>query len=141
MEFYSRFNPAPKVTVKCEDISLTQQSFAADADINNIIRRYTQTGVLVDPFSTNGRTPQFGDFSVITDFHTAQTAVCHAREAFNELPSDVRKRFNNDPGQLLAFLADSANMDEAIKLGLVNPPEKASPADGGGDDGAVGSGS
>jgi len=34
------------------------------------------------------------------------------------LPSDVRKRFSNDPAELIDFLADKKNDEEAIKLGL-----------------------
>jgi len=38
------------------------------------------------------------------------------------LPSKIRDRFGNDPSQLLSFLADSSNKDEAISLGLVSAP-------------------
>ena len=39
------------------------------------------------------------------------------------LPADLRKRFSNDPGQLLSFLENEDNRAEAIKLGLVNAPQ------------------
>jgi len=39
------------------------------------------------------------------------------------LPADLRARFDNDPAQLIQFLENSDNKDEAIKLGLVNKPE------------------
>ena len=42
---------------------------------------------------------------------------------FDNLPSDVRNRFNNNPAQLLDFVADPENKEEAIELGLLPKPE------------------
>ena len=36
------------------------------------------------------------------------------------LPSDVRSRFGNNPAELLDFLNDNSNYDEAIRLGLIH---------------------
>lgn len=98
--------------------SLTQQSFAEDCDINEIVRRFGLTGEMPSDF----RSPVSGDFTGITDFHSAMNAVMNAQEAFMELPAEMRARFSNDPQQLLAFVGDEKNRDEAIKLGLVPPP-------------------
>ena len=52
--------------------------------------------------------------------------VNQARDLFMSLDAEVRKRFGNDPAQLLDFLADNKNYDEAKKLGLVDvkaPPK------------------
>jgi phage internal scaffolding protein len=38
------------------------------------------------------------------------------------LPAQIRSRFDNDPAKLIDFLENEQNHDEAIKLGLVNPP-------------------
>ena len=106
----------------CDTPSMTQQHFKNDADINTIIARYNRTGYLVDPLTPSTRQPLFGDFGDIPDFREAQTQIAIAKERFMALPSDLRKRFNNDATQLLDFLQDSKNLDEAVKLGLVNPP-------------------
>jgi phage internal scaffolding protein len=45
-----------------------------------------------------------------------------AQYQFDQLPALIRDRFHNDPQEMLAFLNDPNNYDEAIKLGLVNPP-------------------
>jgi phage internal scaffolding protein len=69
--------------------------------------------------------PLTGDFVDVPDFQTALNLVISAQDEFMKVPADVRARFNNDPGELMAFLEDDKNRDEAIKLGLVNaPPEK-----------------
>lgn len=102
--------------------SLAKQSFAEEVDINTIVRRFGLTGQLPD----NVRVPQYGDFSEVTDYHSAMLQVRAAQEAFMELPAHVRSRFHNDPGELVDFVSDEANRAEAEKLGLV--VAKATPA-------------
>lgn len=101
--------------------SMTQQEFAKECDINEIVRRFGLTGQLPE----NLRFPVSGDFTGVGDFHEAMNLVRQAEEEFLRVPAEVRARFQNDPGRLLAFLDDGKNRDEAIKLGLVNaPPER-----------------
>ena len=111
----------PQVAQKFVDPSMTQQHFKEECDVNRILARYAETGNWGE--QTDVR-PQFGDFSGEFDFRSAQDSIIQAREAFMALPSSVRKQFNNDPGELLAFLADESNRDEAIRLGLVEKPEE-----------------
>lgn len=103
--------------------SLTQQHFKDEADINMIIARYNRTGFLVDPTAPRSGSAMFGDFSEVKDFQSAQNAICAATEAFGELDSKIRRRFNNDPGQLIAFLDNPDNYEEGVKLGLFSPRE------------------
>lgn len=103
--------------LKCEDKTLTKQSFAQDADINEIMRRFNLTGQLPD----NIKLPQYVDYEGIVDFHTAMNAVRHAQEAFDALPADIRARFHNQPQELLEFCALEENREEARKLGLLDP--------------------
>lgn len=97
------------------DHGYTQQEFAVDADINEIVRRFGLTGRLPD----NVAVPQSGDFVGVTDFASAMLAVRKAQEDFMELPAELRYRFANDPQRLLEFMEDGSNFDEAVKLGLV----------------------
>lgn len=108
----------------CDDPSLTQQQFRDDADINKIVDTFTRTGVL--PAATVS--PQFGDFSGVSDFHSALNQVIAAQEDFQRLPAQLRSRFNNDPAALIDFLQDEGNRAEAVKLGIVPPKEDLSPA-------------
>lgn len=101
--------------------SKTQQQFRDETDINEIVRRFGLTGELPD----NVRVPVSGDFTGITDFHSAMNAVREAQESFDALPAETRARFANDPQNLMEFVADGRNRDEALKLGLIDlPPEK-----------------
>lgn len=99
----------------CSDESLTQQSFKDEADINTIVRRFGLTGQL----PTDLQMPVSGDFTGISDYHTAMNMVLAAQDEFLRVPADVRARFQNDPAQLMAFLDDPANRAEAESLGLV----------------------
>jgi hypothetical protein len=42
---------------------------------------------------------------------------------FEDLPAEVRFKFDNKPAELLKFMSDPANADEAIDLGLFKPSE------------------
>lgn len=99
--------------------SMTKQSFKDECDINNIMSRYEATGVVQH---VSGRTAEFGDFISPLDFQASMNAVIEAQDMFAQLPARVRDRFGNDPGQMLEFLSEEKNRDEAIALGLVNPP-------------------
>lgn len=110
-----RGNGTRRVVQICEGPSLTEQHHADEVDINQIVLRYQKTGVLPH----RGGTPSYGDFSGVVDYHSACEAVRQAEAEFMTLPPDVRKKFGNDPGALLAFLADEDNRAEAVRLGIV----------------------
>ncbi|UPW41540.1 internal scaffolding protein [Peromfec virus RodF8_61] len=103
--------------------SMTQQQFKEESNINNIIDRYKATGYLTDPLNPSTRKPIYGDFSEIPSYQEVCNVIAAANEAFDALPAALRKRFNNDPQELLDFLNDEANTDEAIALGLVDKDE------------------
>lgn len=105
------------------DVTLVQQQFLEEADINTIMRRYGQTGVA--PLAKSP--PEYGDFRGINDFQTAMLEMQIAKESFAALPALVRDRFANDPARLIAFLGDEGNLDEARKLGLVPPAAPPAP--------------
>lgn len=106
------------------EVSMTKQSFAEECDINSIMARYEKTGLLPQ----GSRMFEFGDAISEYSYQESMNAVIEADRLFSELPSRIRERFGNDPAQLFAFLDDRNNLDEAIKLGLVDPPKpKAEP--------------
>lgn len=106
--------------------SRTKQEFAKESDINNIIKRM-ERGQHV-PLNEG----HFGDVSGLGDLANMMRTVTDAQAAFNRLHPKLRERFGNDPRQLVAFLENADNLDEARKLGLVKPakaqPEPAQPA-------------
>ena len=106
----------------CEDPSLAQQHFKEECDINTILQKFNITGLLPE----NPLSPRYGDFTGISDYHTALNRVIAAQEEFDGLPANIRSRFDNDPSKLIEFLENSENRPEAEQLGLVE--KQAAPA-------------
>lgn len=109
-----------------DEPSLADQSAKDECDINLIIDRANRG--MMPPISE--RIPSFGDFTEVPDFQTMQNMVIQAQEEFEALPSAIRNRFDNEPAKLLAFLANSENREEAIRLGLIEEPPVAASAAG-----------
>lgn len=111
-------------SIKCEG-GRTKQSFKAQCDINKIVDKARVTGLVGH---LNTKKPVYGDVSDIPDYQSALSIVIKADEAFSSLPSKVRNRFHNNPVEMIDFLSNKENFDEAVKLGLfvkkVVEPEK-----------------
>ncbi|AXH77469.1 MAG: internal scaffolding protein [Microviridae sp.] len=111
----------PRGEIDCSyDEVRTKQSFKDECDINVLMRRYESSGVLPVDVST----ASYGDFSEAPDFMAAQNILRRAEAQFASLPSRVRERFQNDPAHFLEFIAEEANYDEALKLGLLKAEAK-----------------
>lgn len=127
MKFNSRYSvTGEKPGIKFDQPSQTLQSFKDDADINCIIARFQNTGVLVDPTVPVSRVPQFGDFSEMPSYQEAQNVIVAATNAFGNLPSKIRERFGNDPAAYFQFVQSlkegSDEYAEAIRLGIIDKP-------------------
>jgi len=107
-----------KVKTLNEKPSLTHPEFQDQTNINKIMKKYHATGMITH---LNQKQGQYADLSQIKDYQSSLNTVLQAQASFMTLPSDVRKKFQNDPNALISFLADPKNQDEAIKLGLKNP--------------------
>lgn len=108
---------------------ITKQSFAKQADINYIVRKYNKTGELTTGFSSE-RMAKFGDFATGEDLLSSMIKISKAQTAFLELPPKLRARFNNSPAQMIDFLGKAENTVEAIELGLADMPEGMGIKDG-----------
>lgn len=98
-------------------IYATEQSHKDACDVNKIIEKYDRTGILTHVTKFEGK---FGDLTKI-DFKEMSDKVAGAHSMFMNLPANIRNRFENDPGELLGFMEDPNNREEAIELGLVHP--------------------
>lgn len=121
---YDRDEASYESGLKCLDESRTQQQFKEDSDINVIVARFGISGIMPSDFGM----PQSVDFSeMVTDYHTALNMVRQADEEFMGLPADLRERFRNDPQELMQFVENPENLEEARKLKLAKPAEKVEP--------------
>jgi phage internal scaffolding protein len=107
----------------CQDPSLAQQHMKDECDINVIIERFGVTGQI----PTAPVSPSYGDFSGVTDYHSALNQINATMEDFMALPAQLRVRFDHDPVKLLEFLENDQNRSEAIQLGLIDGQPVAEP--------------
>lgn len=119
--FRTGYSPQVHVTFSTTGDSRTKQSFKAECDVNNILKNYNKTGQMPENFNPG----EYRDVDGI-DYQESMQMVASANSMFEELPSALRKRFRNDPAQLLSFVHDDANVAEAQKLGLLRDDYKAS---------------
>lgn len=100
------------------DPTRTQQQFKDEVDVNNIMKKYIDTGVVTH---LNQRSGRYADLTTAKDYFESMNVIAQAGEAFDQLPATMRKRFDNDPAKLLEFIHDPNNYDEGVKLGLFDP--------------------
>lgn len=111
--------------IRFEDPSLTQQHFARDADLNTIIKRYGITDGAIPPAALDPK--YFGDFTDEADFRDHLERIRNAENRFNALPANIRSMFDNDMIFMHDWVTAPENVEEAVKLGLlqkqsVTPP-------------------
>lgn len=122
-KFHTRFNKPLSAKVLFLKPSRVQPQFKTEADINFLVHRLTRTGSFYSPevMAKVRARPQFGDFvqMSVTSVVDAHTIIARAKESFEALPFAIRERFNNSPENFLRFMSDEKNVEEAIKLGLM----------------------
>lgn len=106
------------VGINFDDPSKAVQASKEECDINNIVRKYLRTGEL-----PGARQAAYADISEMPNLQDALHMVADAQNAFESLPAEVRRYFDNDPVKLVNFAADKGNLAKARELGLVDPPE------------------
>lgn len=114
-----------------DEVVRTQQHFKEEVDVNTIARRFGLTNTDRIPISPD----VFRDFTGVGHFQDLANQLAQAGEAFDRLPSDVRRRFDNNPAAFVDFAVDAKNIDQMREWGLAVPkpvvtsPEKVEIAD------------
>lgn len=122
-EMEIRKNGSVRVSTVNLEESRTQQQFKDEVNINKIVAKYKKSGVYDRIVANQGI---YADLTQIPDFQMCQDKIAKAKQGFDLLPSEMRKRFHNDPAELIEFLQDDKNYEEAVKLGLVTQKPEAS---------------
>lgn len=125
MEIRSRYDNGVREGWSSSRPSMTQQQFRDEVDINYIVSMYDSTGVM-PTFHGDGQPsqPVFGDFAELPDnAQEMYNRMIEARNNFNSLPLEVRKRFNYDPAAFLEFAENPENIDELVAMGLATKTE------------------
>lgn len=107
--------------------SRTQKQYKDDVDVNKIMARYKKTGQI--NHLRNAAQGTYMDLTQIPDLLTARLQILQAESAFQNIPPELRLKFQNKPENLIAYLKDSKNHEEAIHLGLMVKRENDKPND------------
>lgn len=115
------YGPKNKIVLDCSgDDGRTQQQFARECNINNIVEQFLGGK---DITHINPNEPVFTEVPQI-DFTQAALALSAASQRMDQLPSKLREKFGNDPAQLLNYIQDRENnLDEGRELGIYAPEE------------------
>jgi len=117
VQFRHGYSNRLRVQVVFDGPGKTKQEFKDESDINKIMARYQQTGLLSN---VTTKLPQFADVDGQT-FYDAMLVVAESKTLFEQLPSLVRTKFENDPGKFLDFVHDPKNLPEMAEMGLTRP--------------------
>lgn len=121
IQFYTPYiNPKTVDPFNTVGESLTQEQFAEECKINNILRSHDRNGVIDHIHRGNAI---YGDFSNVTDFSDALNQIKAAQSEFMNIPSEIREKFKNDAGEFFKFASNSENLDELRQMGLAIPKD------------------
>lgn len=120
---YDRDAVSEETGTACPEPTRAQQQFKEETDINTIMKRFGVTGEL----PTHVRPVLPDEYDNIGDYASAMNTIRRADEAFMQMPSGVRARFQNNPQVFTEFFAKEENRMEAEKMGLVLPKPTGEP--------------
>lgn len=110
-----RPNGSIRVFTRNNEPSMVDESYADEADANYIMDKFNKTGQISHLSKKQG---VYADVSEMGDLLESSIQIDIAKKAFYDLPSELRKKLNNDPFNLPHWLNDPKNDDEAILYGL-----------------------
>lgn len=124
----ARKNGSRRVQTETPGESRTQQHLHEQTKMSSILARYDRTGQFNHVNVSPG---MYGDFTQYQDLRSNIEKVRSAQAQFDQIPAQIRNKFDNDPTRLVEYLSNPSNLDEAESLGfLVRRQEpKKSPND------------
>mgnify|MGYP000464367872 CR=1 FL=1 len=100
--------------------SKTKQSEAKATDINTIVGQFQRGDYSALPDS-----PGYDEDGVVItpsmDYHEAMNVIVNAEQHFQQLPSKVRKEFDNNPQKYLEYCENDNNIPAMIERGWMEP--------------------
>lgn len=115
-----RENGSYRLAHKPEGSSMTDQSDKNYLDINNIMKNYAKTGLLPQ---FKEKVAQYLDMTQIPSYIEAHEQITHAKNLFEQLPSEVRKLMENKPENLEKVLSNPDYKQIMQKYGLIKKDE------------------
>ena len=117
-KFKSAYSARDRVQTEIIGESLTQQHFAHQQDVRNIISQYDKTGLIANVAKGVAK---YGDYSEVNEYRESLDLVNNANDMFMQLPAEIREMFKNNAGVFFEFATNPENEDKMVKLGLREP--------------------
>jgi phage internal scaffolding protein len=118
IKFRKAYDLHKKYVFNTEGESLTQQHFKDECDVINIIKKHDRNGIIEHVQRGQAR---YGDFSEVAGYREALDLIRDAQDEFMTIPSDIRKKFDNDPGKFYEFVSNPDNKEELKQMGFIEP--------------------
>lgn len=119
LQFVTAYGGHDRLAFETTGESMAQQHFMKECDVREIIKRNDRTGIIEH---VNRGVAQYADVSDVKDYKAALEMINSSMESFMTLPSDIRKMFDNDPGEFFEFATNPANAEKMQELGLAPSP-------------------
>ena len=113
--FRTAYGDPHRVGFETTGESLTQQHFAEECEINNIIAFHDKTGLIKN---VQQGIAQYGDYSEVNEYRENLDMIRAADESFMQLPSHIRRLFNNNAGDFFEFATNPENEQKLVEMGL-----------------------
>jgi len=98
-----------------------EQSHKDEVNINNIVKRAGGMELIA---KVNALKDWKFDDVTSNDFQENMNAIIKARDTFADVPSEIRRKFDNDPAKFMDFVRNPENIQAMIDLGLSKAPEE-----------------
>ena len=108
------YGKVKKVVTKCEEETKTEQGHKESCQIKRLLTDVERQGLLRAGTRFEGEMDDFPHY----DFQEAQFMIAKAKTMFEELPSGIRKKFDNDPIKFVTFANDPKNVEAMKEMGL-----------------------
>jgi phage internal scaffolding protein len=100
-----------------------EQHHKDEVNVNNIVRKHG-----MELITKVAALQEFTYDDVVgNDFQESMNILLKAADAFESVPSDIRKQFDNDPAKFLDFVHNPDNKDQMITWGLMEAPVEQKP--------------
>lgn len=100
------------------DPGKTEQQHAPECDLEYIISKYVETGTPIQMQESD-----FTDFTQQPTAIEAMNSLNRAQAAFYNLPLQIRRRFDHNPGAFIDALKRPELKDELVSLGVFEAPK------------------
>lgn len=113
----------PRYQQVTEGDSMTEQQHKESCDVNYILKRFEQTGVMEH---INTLKPRY-EYASAQTFDEAARLMTSAQQEFDQLPASVRLHFNNNVPTFLDAIQDPSQVETLQTLGLLPKTPEISP--------------